>query len=209
MSYSKKINFNSFTFNRVVGLLTVSDVFTWGGFYVVNSLVGIYLAGKLGENVIEFVGIGSGIYFLTRGLLQIPIGMIADRIKRDRDDIFFLVAGCVLMGLPYIFYPQIEGPAIYFVFQFIFGLGTSMNLVNWRKLFARNIDPGKEGFQYGVYETVMSISTAVLTATGGLVAMLSPQLFDLVIVLSGITMMAGGVIGGLILVVDGRKTAKL
>jgi len=209
MSYSKKINFNTFTINRVVGLLTLSDVFTWGGFYVVNSLVGIYLAGKLGENVVEFVGIGTGIYFLTRGLLQIPIGIIADRIKRDRDDIIFLAIGCSLMGLPYIFYPQIEGPAIYFVFQFIFGLGTSMNLVNWRKLFARNIDPGKEGFQYGAYETIMSISTALLTATGGLVAMLSPHYFDLVIVVAGIVMMLGGIVGGLILVVDGRRTAKI
>lgn len=81
-----------------------------------------------------------------------------------------------------------------------------MNLNTWRKLFAKNIDKDREGWEYGFYETVMSIATAILIIGGGVVANLSPHYFDLVMSLVGAGIIFGGVWGGMIRFVEGRKT---
>ena len=79
--------------NRVIVYLTASDVFTWGLVYVVTALNGLYLAESVGLNendVVRFVGIGTALYSLSNGLLQIPIGLAVDKIKGTKDEIYNL-----------------------------------------------------------------------------------------------------------------------
>lgn len=193
-------------FNKVILFLTLSDTFTWGPFIIIANLAGLYLAGKLGQDTVSFVGIGTGIYFLTRAVFQMPIGYLTDKLKDDKDEIILLTLGVVLMGLPFLFYPAITEPYHYFVLQFIFGVGVSFNLPNWRKLFALNLDQGKEGFQYGFYETVISISTAIFSALVGYVANLGDFYFDLTMRGVGILMMLAGIWVLLLFTVKNRKS---
>ncbi|HOR06103.1 MAG TPA: MFS transporter, partial [Candidatus Dojkabacteria bacterium] len=180
-------------FNKVVLFLTMADVFAWGPFFIISALSGIYLSNKLGTGSIEFVGIGTAIYFLTRAITQLPIGYITDKIKKDKDEIIILIAGIILMGFPYILYPLISTPMHYYILQFVFGLGVSLNIANWRKLFAMNIDSGREGRQYSFYETIVSLSTVILSVAVGLIANMGDMYFDLVMIASGILMMAGSI----------------
>jgi len=193
-------------FNKVVLFLTMSDVFVWGPFFIISALSGIYLSQKLGTGTIEFVGVGTAIYFLTRAITQLPIGYITDKIKKDKDEIIILIIGVLLMGIPYTLYPLITQPIHYFLLQFVFGLGVSLDLTCWRKLFAMNIDNGKEGRQYSFYETIVSLSTVILSATAGLIANLGDMYFDFVMIGSGILMMAGSLWVVLIFKIHKRKT---
>lgn len=195
--------------NKVVILLTLSDVFAWGPFLIITAISAVYLATKLGENIVEIVGIGTSIYFVTRALFQIPIGLLTDKLKSDKDEIFILILGVLLMGLPYIFYPQISNPIHYYILQLVFGMGVSLNVTNWRKLFATNVDSGREGIQYATYETIMSIATAILSTLIGIIASLGEIYFDIVIVSAGIVMMLGSIWILLIYKVEKRKTNNL
>jgi hypothetical protein len=81
-----------------------------------------------------------------------------------------------------------------------------MNLNNWRKLFAKNLDNNHEGIGYGVYETIMSVSTAVFSLLGGHLSNMSPEIFEMVITSVGFFILLGGIISGLLIFVK-RKTA--
>ncbi len=192
--------------NNTVILLTIADMFTWGPFLIISALSGIYLSHKLGVDAIKFVGIGTSVYFFTRALFQIPMGYITDRIKGDKDEILLLATGIILMGLPFTLFPHITIPSHYYTLQFIFGIGASLNVTNWRKLFATNIDSGIEGTQYAFYETVISISTAMTSLLVGSIANLGESYFDAVMVVSGLLMMLGSVWVLLIHSVKQRKT---
>ena len=192
--------------NKVVLLLTMSDVFSWGPLIIISSLSSIYLADRLGSDAIEFVGIGTGIYYITRALFQIPVGKLTDRLKKDKDEIAILVIGTLLMGLPYILYPSINHAYQYYILQFIFGLGVSLNVVNWRKLFALNIGKGMEGEEYALYDTILSISTAILSVILGLIANLGDTYFNIVMITSGIIMMSASIWVLLIATIKGRKS---
>ena len=193
-------------FNKVVIFLSLSDVFSWGSFTVISILSGIYLSHKLGVDTIKLIGIGTAIYFFTRAAFQIPIGLFTDKYKKDRDEILILFVGVLLMGVPYLFYPYIQQPSHYFILQFIFGLGVSLNVTNWRKLFALNIDGGKEGIQYGIYELIMSVCSGFLSILAGSIANLGSLYFDTVMSLAGVFIMSGSIWIILIYKYEGRKS---
>jgi len=193
-------------FNRIVIYLSLSDVFSWGAFTVISILSGIYLSDKLGVDTLKFLGIGTSIYFFTRAAFQIPIGLVTDKYKNDRDEILILFVGVLLMGLPYIFYPYIEAPYQYYILQFIFGLGVSLNVTNWRKLFALNIDGGKEGIQYGIYDLIMSVCAGLLSILAGTIANMGDLYFDTVISLAGVFIMLGSIWVILIYKYEERKS---
>jgi MFS family permease len=202
----KKIRLKIKDFNRVVIFLTLADVFTWGPLLIVTALAGIYLSDKLGRNTIEFVGIGTGISYITRAIFQLPVGKFTDSLKKDRDEIYILAIGAFLVGLSFSLYPLIKETWHYYVLQFLFGLGISLNVVNWRKLFAINVTKGMEGEEYAVYDTIVSTSTAILAVVSGLIANLGDQYFDIVMVGSGVIMMLASVWALMIGKVDDRRS---
>ncbi|MFC1646760.1 MFS transporter [Patescibacteria group bacterium] len=189
--------------------MTVSDIFTWGSQTILVALVGIYLSSKLGGNAAKFVGIGTGIYYLTRSLTQIPIGIMLDKINHDKDEIIALVIGSILMGLPYLFYSLIKSEYTYYALQAVFGLGASMNLVSWRKLFSQNLDTGKVGIEYGIYETLMSAVTAIFSIIAGIVANTSLIYFERVIYALGVIMISGSIFAWSLASVINRKTINI
>lgn len=194
--------------NKVVIYLSLSDVFTWGPYTIISMLTGLYLASKLGENVVQFVGIGTSIYFFTRALFQMPVGILTDKYKHDKDEILILFVGILLMGFPFLLYPYIQNQYQYFFLQFLFGLGVSLNLTNWRKLFALNVDTGREGRQYSMYEVIMSVSTALICILGGYIANMGDIYFDTVMSVAGVIIMLGGIWSIMIYRYEGRKSGK-
>lgn len=192
--------------NRVLIYLTFSDVFSWGTFTIISALTGLYLARKLGQNTIEYVGIGTAIYFFVRGVTQIPIGHITDKYKKDKDEIFLLAFGIILMGIPFLFYPRISQPYHYYILQTVFGLGVALNLTSWRILFALNTDGGRKGRQYARYETIMSVCTGVLSIVGGIIANMGDKYFDMVISSAGFFIILASLWVLLIYLYEDRKS---
>ncbi len=202
----KKIRLKIKNFNRVVLYLILADVFTWGPLFIVSALAGIYLSDKLGRNTVSFVGIGTGISYITRAVVQLPIGKLTDKLKRDRDEIYILAFGAFLVGLSFALYPLISEVWHYYFLQFLFGVGISLDVVNWRKLFTINITEGMEGEEYAIYDTVVSTSSAILAVVSGVIANLGDEYFDFVFIGAGIFMMSAAIWVLMIRKVDGRQS---
>jgi MFS-type transporter involved in bile tolerance (Atg22 family) len=207
MPFIKHHAFGKLIFTKTFWLLTFSDLFTWGFYLIIATLSGIYLEHKLGEDVIKVVGIGGAIYYIIRGLLQLPISKVLDKIKNDRDEIFVLTIGCVLMGLPFLFYPTLTSPNQYYVLQVIFSLGVAMNLNPWRKLFATNLEVGREAREYAVYDMVNSVFIALSIFFVGQIANISQFYFDVMMVTLGLLVMTGGLWAALITTDKNRRSA--
>ncbi|HEX9805003.1 MAG TPA: MFS transporter, partial [Candidatus Dojkabacteria bacterium] len=156
--------------NPIIILLTLSDIFAWGGFFVVTFLVGLFLAEQLDMNAVQITGTGIAIRYLVRAIFQIPIGMVADKFKKDFDEVYFLLVGITLMSVAIIFMTMVSSPIQYYFLEFVIGLGAALNLVNWRKLFAKNLTEGREGMDYAAYDTAISLSIAAFLFIAGYVA---------------------------------------
>lgn len=205
----KNLKLSKLSFSKVIWFLTGSDIMVWGTASVGAPLVAVYLTTKFGDQTVQYIGIATAIYYVVRGLSQIPLGAITDKIDSDIDEITLLIAGSVLMGTPYLFYASITEPWHYFVIQAVIGLGASLNLNNWRKLFAKNLNKNKEGQTYGFYETIMSLTTAVFGALGGFISSINAEIFEIVIMSLGIMIIIGGLLNVGIYAVNNRKSAKI
>jgi MFS family permease len=180
-------------FNKVVALVTLSDVFVWGGYYIVFPLMGIYLALKIEADIVKIVGTGMGIYLFSSGLFQVMTGILLDKLKGQVDEALVLFLGSVVMGLPFLFFPYITGAGLFYFLQFVYGFGSSLNLVAGRKLFAKNASHEKEGLEYGIYGMIMNFTAAILTVVSGSIANINGVYFERIILLSGILMITGGI----------------
>jgi MFS-type transporter involved in bile tolerance (Atg22 family) len=207
MPFIKHQIFGKLILTKTFWLLTFSDLFTWGFYLIISTLSGIYLEHKLGEDVIKIVGIGGAIYYVIRGVLQLPISKVLDRIKNDKDEIFVLTIGCILMGLPFLFYPTLTSANQYYVLQVIFSLGVAMNLNPWRKLFATNLQAGKEAREYAVYDMVNSMFIAFSIFFVGQIANINQFYFDVMMVSLGLLVMTGGLWAALISTDTTRKSS--
>jgi len=199
----KKLNLFKVTsgVNGVIYLLTVCDIFVWGTVMVATPLLALYLSPKFGAQTVEYVGISTACYYLARGLFQLPIGALTDKIKRDHDEIIILALGCFLMAAPFLLAPLITQPWHYFILEAIGGLGASMNLNTWRKLFSQNVDKEHTGFGYGFYETIMSLATAGIGILSGYLSGINATVFEYVIFCTGLFVISGGLIAsGLFLI---------
>jgi len=206
MANTKKTLLLDFSLNKVIWLLTVSDVFTWGIYLVINAFIGLYLSEKFGTQAVEMVGIGTAFFYLARVVTQIPVGVITDRIKKDRDDITLLFIGNLLMGVPYLLLPSITSPVAFYILEFVIGFGGALNLVNWRKLFAANLQKNREGFAYATYDSVLSFAMIIFSLIAGTVAGISPEHFDLVMIAVGLLTISSGLWAILIFFDNKRKS---
>lgn len=187
-----KIKNGIFLPNRVIWYLTLSDGFSWGSYYALASLIGVYLAGRFPESIEQVVGIGLAVLLISRAVSQLIIGILSDRLKGFRDEIWLLILGAGFMGVPFILFPFITSAVQYFLLQAVIGMGSSMNLVAWRKLFASNLDKGREGLDYGIYDSAFSVISAILSIIAGLLANTSYLWFSMVMILGGgLTMLSG------------------
>ena len=73
------------------------------------------------------------------------------------------------MPLLYLF---IEQPWHLFIIQFFFGLGSALTYPTWSAIFTRHIDRGKEGMEWGIYQTLSDLSGAIAAPIGGFIAAL-------------------------------------
>ncbi len=205
MEHTKRLFLESTGINKVIFYLTISDIFTWGIYLVVTAFTGLFLQTKLNMDIVEIVGIGTAVFYFARVMFQIPVGWLTDRVRTDRDEITLLIIGNILMGIPYLLYPSISSPAAFYLLQFMIGVGGSLNLVNWRKLFAANLNDGSSGKAYAIYDTMMSLAMVFLGFVGGQIAGLGESSFNLVVSAAGVLMIVSG-IWPLLIFLSNRKS---
>ena len=128
-----------------------------------------------------------------RAIFQVPIGYMVDKTKQDFDEIWSLGVGCVLIGLSFVVFPFTTTAVEYYLLMGLAGIGASFNLIGWRKLFAKNLDKDKEGREYALYETVMSLCTAVFSLIGGEFSSISHDIFRGFFLVVGLITIIGGI----------------
>jgi MFS family permease len=193
--------------NRVVVLLTLSDVLVWGTYLIAYPLQGIYMTYRYGDKSIEYISVGLFIYYILRAIIPTPVGYYVDKSKKDIDEIISLGVGSGMIGLSFIIFPFTTSPYEYFILMGLAGVGAALNLIGWRKLFAKNLDKNREGREYAAYETIMSLSTAIFSLVGGQFSSINHELFRLFFLITGLLTTFGGIGVAIMLLRIKRKSA--
>ncbi len=167
----RKYHFFTFLdFNHVVQTLIFSEVLLLGAFGLLAPTFAIFIGESISGDPIKTASIATTVYLLTRSLGQIPIGMMIDRAKGERDDLLAMVLGTLFAGFVPLLYMVISTPMQLYMTQFLYGLASALVFPAWMATFTRHIDVRHEGAEWGAYRSFVDLSMALAALVGGYIA---------------------------------------
>ncbi len=153
--------------NKVIKFLILSDLAFWTGWGLINPIFAIFVIDKIQGGNAFVVGVAAAIYWFTKSLLRIPIGVFLDTCPSEKDDYLSLVAGLFIASLIPFGYIFAQTPLHIYILQGIYGVGLAMSLSGWVAIFTRHIDKGRESTEWGLEATALGLGTGAAGIVGG------------------------------------------
>ncbi|MCA9390450.1 MFS transporter [candidate division WWE3 bacterium] len=164
---SHLVHIRNYEFNNIIQVLTYTDSFMWGGYFMLNTLAAVYLQKQIQIDPLPVISLGFSIYMLSRSLFQIPVAEFLDSHKTFIDETLAITLSGIIVSISLFSYRFITEPWHLYLIQTFFGIGVAINLPAWRKTFARFVDNGHEGVEYSLYDIISNLVIAVFSALGG------------------------------------------
>ena len=160
--------------NKIIKIIIYWDIIINSAWGLVGPVFAIFIVQKIAFNDpiqgATVAGFASLFYWITKSILQIPIGHYLDKNHGEKDDFWFSVIGTILTGLvPFGFLISFLPWHIYF-FQIIHAIGMSMIIPSAYAIFPRHIDKGKEAYEWSLDSTLLGIGVGITGAAGGMMA---------------------------------------
>lgn len=163
---SKSFFASLFDMNKILKILIISDILMFSGLGFVGPILAIFIHDNLKGGSIAAAGIASAIFLISHAILQILFAYIFN----PKDRLWMLRLGTFLMFLVPIGY--IFSTHIWHIFaaQFVYGVGAAFGYPSWSSFFTSNLEKGRRGLQYAVYNSSVSIGSAMTAAVGATLA---------------------------------------
>jgi len=171
--------------NKNLKLLMISDIFVLSGFGLIAPILSIFINDNLINGSIFSAGLASTIFLITHAGLQ----LLFSYKFNPKDRLWMLRLGTAIIALVplgYILSTTINH--LYFV-EFIYGVGAAFAYPSWSSLFTANLEKGRRGFQYSIYNSSVGVGTALTAVVGGWLA--EKISFQFVFVLTGLIALIG------------------
>lgn len=179
--------------NPVVRWLTISDALAMSSIGLLAPIFALFIDGYIDGGNAAVAGMAATIFLFTRSLGQIPAASIIDRIKGEWDDFWFLFFGTLAASFMPIAYIFVSTPLQLYVLQFVYGILSAFTFPSWCAIFTRHIDKNKEGVEWGIYQTLIDLTSAGAAVVGGLLA----EQYGFTIVFYAVALL--GILGSLLL----------
>ncbi len=150
------------------------DFFINSGWGLLGPVFAIFLLQNIGAgNVAEgarIAGFAVLFYWLTKSVLQIPIGNYLDKNHGEIDDFWFYVIGTIITAMVPFGYLFSFLPWHIYVLEVVHAIGMSMVVPSSYAIFIRHTDKGREAYEGGLDSTLLGIGAGVAGALGGIIA---------------------------------------
>lgn len=156
--------------NKVTRTLILSDLFILSSFGLIQPIFSIFILKNIPDGTIAAAGIAITIQTLTKALFQIPISRWTDEDQGNCRELYTLILGSVFISITPALYIVIHSVAQLYIIQIIYGLGLALSFPSWRVLFSRYLNKDHAGYEYSVYDTVVSLGIAATASIGAYVA---------------------------------------
>jgi len=160
--------------NKIVKVLIMSDFFLNLGWGLLSPVFAIFILEKITVGgpleAAKIAGFAALSYWITKSLLEIPIGHFLDKRHGEKDDFWFMIIGTFITALVPIGYLFSYTPWHIYFFQIIHAIGMAMTLPSWLAIFTRHIDKGREAFEWSMETTSIGAGAGIAGGLGGIMA---------------------------------------
>lgn len=161
---------NYISINRVARSFILADLLLFGGWGLISPLMSVYVVQNIANATLVTVGMLATIYWTVRSLVQIPVAIFIDRTENEKDDVYFLVTGLLMISVSAFWLHFIETINQLFVYQAFHALGFGFYAASWSGIFSRHIDGKRTAFYWSLDHTILGVATGIAGIVGGLIA---------------------------------------
>jgi len=139
--------------------------------------------GNLADGA-KIAGFATLFYWITKSIVQLPIGNYLDKNHGEIDDFWFFVMGTIITGLVPFGFLFSYLPWHIYILQILHAVGMSMVIPSSYAIFIRHIDKGREAYESGLDNTLLGVGAGITGAIGGIIVGYIG--FQLIFILTGI-----------------------
>ena len=160
--------------NKVMRAYIYWDIVISSGWGLLAPVFAIFLlqniaVGNVAEGA-KIAGFATLFYWLTKAILQIPIGSYLDKNHGEIDDFWFYVIGTVITGLVPFGFLFSSLPWHIYALQILHAVGMSMIVPSSYAIFIRHTDKGREAYESSLDSTLFGLGAGIAGALGGIIA---------------------------------------
>jgi len=160
----------AFTFNKIIKVLILSDFIIYSASGLLAPIFAVFLLDSIRGGDASVAGMAAGIYWVTKSLLQVPVGKLLDKIKGEKDDYYVLIFGTFLASLVPLGYLIAFEPWHIYALEIILAFAMAMVIPPWGGLFTRHIDKGREAETWGFESSLLGLGVGLTGIAGGFIA---------------------------------------
>lgn len=160
----------AFTFNKIIKILIFSDFTIYSAWGLLSPIFAVFLLENIKGGDASVAGLAAGIYWVTKSVLQVPIGKLMDKIKGEKDDYYAVVAGTFLASFVPLGYLIASEPWHIYALQVFYAFAMAMVIPPWGGLFTRHIDKGREAETWGFESSLLGLGVGAAGIAGGFIA---------------------------------------
>lgn len=154
----------------IVAIFIIGDFVLVSGWALIAPIFALFIVRNIEGGTATIVGIAAAIYWISKSLFQVPIGLYLDKRKGERDDFYVLVLSFIVIGLVSFAFLWVKTPIQLYGLQLIHAFGFAMMTPSWSAIFTRHMDKGKEAFEWSLSSTSIGLGAGLSGLVGGVVA---------------------------------------
>lgn len=155
---------------RVVKYFVLSDLFLLAGWGFIDPVFSVFVVQNVVGATLATLGIGAGIYWAIRSLLQIPIGNYLDRTPGEKDDLVALIISLFLAGFSALLFGFVKSIWQFYAVQTIHAVAFALYFASWPTIFSRHLDKDRVSFDWSLDSTAVGVGAAITGFAGGIIA---------------------------------------
>lgn len=174
--------------NKVMRAYIYWDIVINSAWGLLGPVFAIFLLEKIAVGNLadgaKIAGFATLFYWITKSIVQLPIGNYLDKNHGEIDDFWFFVMGTIITGLVPFGFLFSYLPWHIYILQILHAVGMSMVIPSSYAIFIRHIDKGREAYESGLDNTLLGVGAGITGAIGGIIVGYIG--FQLIFILTGI-----------------------
>jgi len=153
--------------NRIVKYMVLSDLIFWLGWGLIGPVFAIFILDHIEGGSAIIAGFATAVYWITKSILRVPMGIVLDSCRGEKDDYWFMTGGLFMAALVPFGYVYATQAWHLYLLEVIHAIAMAMSLSGWSAIFSRHLDKGSEATEFGLDATSVGLGTGISAAIGG------------------------------------------
>ncbi len=154
--------------NKIIQKLILVDLTVMSGWSLIDPVFAIFIIDRIQGATVITIGFAAAIYWFTKSILQVPVALVLDKIRGEKDDHLVLVLGLTLSSLTAIGLIFITQIWQLYLIKLLQAMAFSLFIPSWYSLFSRHLDGDHRSFEFTLDSTIAGFAAGLTGLLSGI-----------------------------------------